>query len=83
MQRIPHLTVKPMSSVTPAMRDIQEEIAGLYRGLLEMDAGTADQADEIIQRARRLEQQLIDMRSDQPGYCMQSEAATVQMRGRD
>lgn len=71
MQRVPVLNVKPLSSVTPAMREVQEEIERMYRGLLEAEAASEADADEVVRRIRHLEQQLIDMRIAQGGYCLQ------------
>lgn len=53
------------------MREVQEEIERMYRGLLDPEAASEADADEVVRRIRRLEQQLIDMRIAQGGYCLQ------------
>lgn len=71
MQRFPFLSVKPLSSVTPAMREVQDEIEALYSELIDADIVSSDKADQTIQKIRQLEQQLIEMRIAQAGYCSQ------------
>jgi len=70
MQRLPFLSVKPRSSVTPAMKQVQEQIGMLYRGLIDSGAPPPADVEDVIRRIRRLEQQLIEMRIAQAGYCL-------------
>ena len=70
MQRVPFLSVKPRSSVTPAMNEVQEQIGMLYRGLMDTEAPSHADVEDVIRRIRQLEQQLIEMRIAQAGYCL-------------
>ncbi|QKV52616.1 hypothetical protein [Comamonas antarctica] len=67
MQRVPFLSVKPLSSVTPAMKEVQEDIEKLYRGLMEPEALAQAGVEDVIRKIRQLEQQLIEMRTSQAG----------------
>lgn len=68
MQKEPLFGEKAPSSVTESMHILQSRIADLYLELVTVE-GEA-RANELIHLIRFLENELIDMRKAQPGYCL-------------
>lgn len=60
--------VKASWPVSPAMREIQSNIAALYLELAELDATNNARANELISSIRSLEGELIEMRKAQAGF---------------
>jgi hypothetical protein len=66
----PFLRVKASPSATSAIHIVQLQVAGLYNKVIDLKRTDEKQANELIRAIRLLEEEIIDMRKAQPGYCL-------------